>query len=585
MDAGGGRYGNIASEVKAEQDLATQRLERLIDAGRALVSTLDLESLLERVLHTARDVTGARYAALGILDEPRKSLERFITVGIDAETRTRIGDLPTGRGVLGELIRDVRPLRIGDVGAHSASYGFPPGHPPMRTFLGVPIVIRAEAWGNLYLTEKDGGAEFDQADETSAVILADWAAIAIENARLFRDAQGRRAELEVAVRRLRAATEIMRTLDGETDIARVLELVVKRGRALVDARWTAMLLVEGDQLVINEVAGDAERALLDTRVPIEGSISGQVLKSMRPERVADLSSRVKVSPQELDLRAQSALLVPLVFRSQAVGILIAADKRGGPEFTAEDARLLESFAATAAVSVHTATSVAEERLRHSIEASEQERGRWARELHDETLQGLGGLQMLLSSALRGSDPERLEGAVRDAVQQIGIEIANLRALIIELRPPALDEIGLVPAIETLAQRIATIEGITVETNIALSLEEAERLAPEVESTIYRLVQEALTNVTKHARAGRLEIELLKRNGDVTVSIHDDGCGFDPNARAAGFGLVGMRERVTLLGGTVEIESGSGQGTLVRARIPAASGLQRQLLTPRASEAG
>jgi signal transduction histidine kinase len=554
------------------ENLESQRLERLIEAGRALVSMLDLESLLERVLHTAREVTGAQYAALGILDEPRESLERFVTLGIDDEARKRIGDLPKGRGVLGELIRNPHPLRIADLGAHAASYGFPPGHPPMHGFLGVPIVIRGEAWGNLYLTEKEGGEEFDEADEHSAVILADWAAIAIDNARLYRDAQSRRAELEVAVRRLRAATEIMRALDGVTDIGRVLELVVKRARALVDARWTAMLLVEHGELVIDEVAGDVDRALLRTRVPIEGSVSGQVLKSRRPERVVDLSSRVMVSTEELRLHAASALLVPLVFRSQSVGILIAADKRDGPEFTAEDARLLESFAATAAVSVHTATSVAEDRLRHSIDASEQERRRWARELHDETLQGLGGLQMLLSSALRAADPERLQGAVRDAVQQIGIEVANLRSLIAELRPPALDEIGLVPAIETLAQRVATNEGMTVETNIALSLEDADRLAPEAESTVYRLVQEALTNIGKHAGAGRVEIELLKQRGEaVSVSIKDDGCGFDPAAPAAGFGLVGMRERVTLVGGSVDIESAEGSGTIVRAVIPADRG--------------
>jgi len=260
--------------------------------------------------------------------------------------------------------------------------------------------------------------------------------------------------------------------------------------------------------------------------------------------------------------------MPLVFRQQSVGILIAADKRGGPEFSAEDVRLLESFAATAAVSVHTATSVAEHRLRDSIEASEQERRRWARELHDETLQGLGGLQMLLSSALRREDPERLSQSVREAVQQIGIEIANLRSLIVELRPPALDEIGLVPAIETLAQRMATSEGMTVETNIALSLEDSERLAPEVESTVYRLVQEALTNIAKHAGAGHLDIELLRGDRGVTVSIRDDGRGFDPSAPASGFGLVGMRERVTLVGGTVDVESEEGKGTLVRALIPA-----------------
>ena len=565
----------------SKRALESHRLERLIEAGRGLVSMLDLESVLERLLDTAQDLTGARYAALGILDERREALERFLTVGIDDETRRRIGDLPTGRGVLGELIREPQPLRVSDVGAHPASYGFPPGHPPMRTFLGVPITIRGQAFGNLYLTEKQGGEEFDQADEDAVVILADWAAVAIENARLYRDADERREELEAAVRRLRAATEIMRALDGETDIARVLELIVKRARALVQARWTAMLLVEGSELVVHDTAGDLDQALKGTRVPIEGSISGHVLKSLRPERVADVSSRVMVSQAELGLRAESALLVPLVFRSQALGILISADKAGGPEFAAEDARLLESFAATAAVVVHTATSVAEDRLRHSIEASEQERRRWARELHDETLQTLGGLQMLLSSALRGQDVDRLRAAVRDAVEQVGLEIANLRSLIVELRPPALDEIGLVPAIETLAQRIASSEGLTVETNIALALEDSERLAPDVESTVYRVVQEALTNVAKHAAASRLEIELLMEGDDVAVTVRDDGRGFDPDAPAAGFGLMGMRERIALVSGQVSIESGTDNGTVVRALIPARRRPQPELHATRA----
>jgi signal transduction histidine kinase len=549
------------------QDLESRRLTRLIGAGRALVSTFDLEALLERLLETARDLTGARYAALGILDDRREALERFITLGIDEPMRARIGDLPTGRGVLGELIRDPRPLRVRDVGAHPESYGFPPGHPAMHTFLGVPIKVRGEAYGNLYLTEKEGGAEFDDADEESVVVLADWASVAIENARLYKSAQGRREELEAAVRRLRAATEIMRALDGETDVARVLELVVKRGRALVEARQTAMLIVEGAELVVHDAAGDMDRTLKGMRVPVEGSLSGQVLKSMRPERVDDVSSRMMVLEPELALCGGNALLVPLVFRAQALGVLVAAEKVGRPGFEPEDSRLLESFAATAAVAVHTATSVAEERLRHSIEASEQERRRWARELHDETLQGLGGLQMLLSSALRSGDESRVRAAVRDAVAQIGIEIANLRSLIVELRPPALDEIGLVPAIETLAQRVASSAGLTVETDVSLALEDSERLAPEAASTIYRLVQEALTNVTKHAAATRVEVELLMRGDAVCVTVRDDGRGFDPAEPVDGFGLVGIRERVLLASGEVTIEAQVGKGTEIRALVP------------------
>ena len=374
--------------------LDQHRLERLVEAGRALVSRRELDDVLEHLLNVAREVTGARYAAIGVLDAARERLARFLTAGVDAATRERIGDLPRGRGVLGVLIADPRPLRLTDVATHSASFGFPPGHPPMRTFLGVPILVHGQAFGNLYLTEKQGG-EFDEADEDAAVVLADWAAIAIEN-----------------------------------------------------ARWAA-----------------------------------------------------------------------------------------------------------------------DERLRHSIEASEQERRRWARELHDETLQGLGGLQVLLASSLRRGNDSALRDAVRDGLAQIGVEIANLRTLITELRPAALDEIGLVPALETLAERVSAVEELTVETNIDLALEEPQRLPTDVESTVYRMVQEALTNATKHAGASHLHLDLLTRDGSLEVSVTDDGSGFDPERVSGGFGLIGMRERVALVGGTLRIDSAPQQGTRVTASIP------------------
>ena len=198
----------------------------------------------------ARDRTradGARYAALGVLDEEKRELERFLHVGIDERTRRAIGPLPRGRGVLGELIRQPKALRLADVGEHPRSYGFPAGHPPMKSFLGVPITIRGEAFGNLYLTEKvGGGGEFDDLDERSVVVLADWAAVAIENARLYQSEHRRKLELERAVSGLEATTAIARALGGETDVDKVLDLIVKRGRALVEARWAAVKIVDGE---------------------------------------------------------------------------------------------------------------------------------------------------------------------------------------------------------------------------------------------------------------------------------------------------------------------------------------------------
>ena len=239
--------------------LDAARLRRLIDAGRSLVSQLDLDELLERLIAVATDLTGARYVALGILDTERRELERFLTHGIDAEGRRAIGDLPRGRGILGVLIDDPRPLRLASVGDDARSYGFPPGHPPMSTFLGAPVMIRGEAWGNLYLTEKEGGAEFTAADEEAVVVLAEWAGIAIENARLYRASEQRRDELEASVRRLEATTAIARAIGGETDLDRVLELIVKRGRALVGASGMVILLTEDAGLVVAATAGRGTR--------------------------------------------------------------------------------------------------------------------------------------------------------------------------------------------------------------------------------------------------------------------------------------------------------------------------------------
>jgi GAF domain-containing protein len=219
-----------------DDHLDESRLRRLIEVGRGLLSQLDLEALLDQVLETAREITGARYAALGILDRDRRELERFITRGVDAETHRSIGDLPRGRGILGVLIDSPKPLRIPSVGDHPKSYGFPPGHPPMSTFLGVPVLVRGQIWGNLYLTEKEGGAEFDAIDEESVLILAAWAAIAIENARLYEAVAARRDELEQSARRLEAARTIAVAVGAEMELEKVLELIAKRGRGRPAAR-------------------------------------------------------------------------------------------------------------------------------------------------------------------------------------------------------------------------------------------------------------------------------------------------------------------------------------------------------------
>jgi signal transduction histidine kinase len=540
-------------------------LRRLLEVARSVVSELDVDVVLGRVVEVACEITGARFGALGVLNERRDGLSRFITRGIDDEARRAIGELPRGRGVLGILISDPEPLRLADVGSHPRSYGFPSEHPAMSTFLGVPVRVRSEAYGNLYLTEKHGGGEFTDVDEQAVVTLADIAGIAIDNAQLYEQVQSRREVLEHAVTGFEATTEIAQAVGAETDLARVLELIAKRGRALVRARSVAILLEEAGTLRISSIAGEVDEAFVGSAIELERSPYADVFRSGRPERVSDLTSRLDGSRAMLGIEATSALLVPLSFQGRPVGVLAAFDRSGDEKgFSSDDEHVLTSFAASAATAVATAKSVAADRLRHSIEAAEQERRRWARELHDETLQGLAGLNVLLRSGLE-SGGEQLTRAVEDATTHIEDQIAALRALITDLRPAVLDALGLEPAIDTLVSRVRAVEGIDVQPDLA---REGPRLAPEIESTLYRLVQEALTNVGKHARADNAWIVLRDAGGHVTVEIRDDGVGFEPERPSAGFGLTGMRERVALAGGAVTIDSTPGAGTRVVASLPA-----------------
>jgi signal transduction histidine kinase len=559
---------NAASDTGSTLD--KDRLRRLIEAGRSVVAERELEAVFDRLLDVARELTGARYAAIGILDEARAGLADFITAGIDANARGVIGDLPRGRGVLGLLISNPEPLRMADVGAHVRSFGFPPGHPAMGSFLGVPILIRGEAWGNLYLTDKQGG-EFDEADEESAVVLASWAAIAVENARLYRETDRRRADLERSVLALEATSEIARAVGGETQLDRVLELIAKRSRALVDASGVAILLVDGEDFVVAATAGEVPRTITGSRVRTGGSVAGRVLASGRPERVNDVSSSLRFALGDLGVQASSGIFVPLQFRGASLGVIEAFDRAGGPEFRVEDERMLLAAAASAATAVATAQTVERDRLRRSLRAAEEERRRWARELHDETLQALGGLRVVLSSSRRSSDVAALHSALDDAVHQLGEEIANLRALITELRPAALDELGLGPALDTLFERVRTTYGVEIDARIKLDHRAgvgSARLDPDLETAVYRVVQESLNNATRHAQADRIDVEVIEHGDELALAIRDDGNGFDPGAPSAGFGLTGMRERISLAGGRLDISS-SEAGTTIRAALPLA----------------
>jgi len=545
--------------------LDDERMVRLIAFGRALTSELDLDAVLDLVLAAARELTGARYAALGVLDEERRGLSQFLTSGVDDETHRAIGDLPSGHGILGLLIDEPRPLRLEDASAHPRSYGFPPGHPDMRTFLGVPIIIRGHAWGNLYLSEKDDGAPFSEVDEETAVVLSEWAGVAVQNARLYEEAVTRRDELQRAVRGLEATAAIARAVGGETELDRVLELVAKRARALVGARDVLIMLREGDRLVARAVAG--KTALSESpHLPFEGTTTGQVMRELRSRRIVDVEGEMRISPAELGVDdVHTALIVPLVYRGNALGALIAFERLGpARRFTADDELLLESFADQSATAVATVKTVQEDRLRRSIAAAEDERRRWARELHDETLQALGALKVLLSGASRLEDADAVRDALATASEQLGSDIASLRGIIAELRPAALDQLGLAPALSSLRQRTTVASGLDVRIEVQLG---ATQLSSELETTVYRIVQESLTNAARHAAAERVDVLVCCDGHALSIAVTDDGSGFDPATAVQGYGLQGIRERVELAGGELEVTAATPSGTSVRATLP------------------
>jgi len=534
------------------------RLRGLVDAGIALSSELSLDDLLKKLAETAASLTGARYAALGVIDESGTGLERFVHTGIDAETVDAIGELPRGNGILGALITDARSLRLTAITDDPRSVGFPPNHPPMRGFLGVPIALRGRAYGNLYLTEKAKGPFTDE-DQELVETLASQAAVAIENARLYEDATNWSAQLE-------ALNEVGTALAGEIELPRLLKLISRRLRGLISARVvTIALSTSYGTLRIEAADGADDEDILGLQLKRAGSKSGAVLESRRAERVDSLADDPEVDQEATRvLGARTGLYVPLVARGRSIGVIGAHDKEGeDPRFSDDDVRLAETFATRAAVAVDLSARVAGDALRRVVEAQELERRRLARELHDQTGQELTSVLLGLKAveeAKSGAERAEALAAVREQVVET---LHDVRRLAVELRPKALDDFGLVPALERLRDTFAEQTGMRVDLESRIR----ERLPTDVETALYRIVQEALTNVVKHAQATAVSIVLAPKDRAVTALIEDDGRGFTPDGSGEGLGLLGMGERLALLGGRLKIESSHGAGTTIVAEVP------------------
>ena len=492
-------------------------------------------------------------------DRPSQTLERELlefapdaVVGVDRHGEIRLVNSRTEAvfgysrdELIGKPVEMLVPAGLRDTHV---------GH--RERYFDAPRTRRMGAGLDLAARRKDG-SEFPCEISLSGV-ATESGMLALAAIRDITDRRRDRDDLRRAVRRLQAATEVAIAVGGETDLDRVLDAIVERGRALVEARALIILLQEGDELVVAAtaaVAGGLDPKVGTLRFTTETASEEILLGGFTG---ADLGEK----------ESGRALIAPLFFRGQALGLVVALDHIGDPgHFDDEHQRMLESFAASAAIGVATARSMAEERLQNTIDAAEQERARWARELHDETLQSLAVLRMRLASALRDETPDELQDTGQEAVEQIDDEIVKLRRLITELRPASLDTIGLEAALYALAQQHQQAGEIRIECDFELPREAEERPAPLLETAVYRLVQEALNNVSKHSLAERAALRVHESDSHIEIEVSDEGVGFDPNLVREGFGLVGMRERAALLGGTLSVDSKQGSGTSIRAEIP------------------
>ena len=521
-----------------------------------LSSELSLAALLQRLVEVAAELTGARYGALGVIDDTGTRLVDFITTGITAEDRAAIGALPQGRGILGALITDAKSLRLESLGQDPRSVGFPPHHPPMTSFLGAPVRARGTVFGNIYLTEKQGGSAFTEEDEDTLNVLATQAGVAIANARLYEDVRQRQRWLE-------ALSEIsIATLGGE-DREVLVRSMARRARELVGADTACVVLPLDGNLMRLVVADGAHAADLEGMdVPLDGSVSGEVVRSGQAVVLDDASAGERTHRPMIEAGDMGpAVFVPLAVRGARMGTLSVSRLRGGHPFDPRDPGLLGAFADQAALALEYARAQRELKRLTLLD----DRERIARELHDGVIQALFAVGLGVQGTAALLQDQVAAGRLQDAVNEIDRVIGDLRNYIFGLRPGVLAGSGLVNALGQLAHEFEERTGITTAVDVDVSLEEPlATVAPH----LVQLTRESLSNVGRHAQAATCRVSLRREDGRAVLEIDDDGVGFDvARGRTSGMGLSNLRSRTESLGGELTLASPPGEGTTVRVTLP------------------
>jgi signal transduction histidine kinase len=556
------RLDELLAELQArlEAVLATRdRTHALLEAVVTIGSDLDLSTMLRRMVEAATTLVDASYGALGVIGEGGNNLIEFVPVGLTDEEIRRMEHWPHGLGLLGLLIKEPEPLRLSNIAEHPESYGFPPGHPPMRTFLGVPIQVRGEAFGNLYLTEKRGGADFDEEDESVVIALATAAGVAIENARLYDDVRRRERWLD-------ASSEVTRALLTGADRSEVFALVARRAREMAGADTAVVAITDdGSEFLAVETAhGEYAEAIRGVRVRLAGSLPERALRDGRPVMLGSVRDDAAMAEALGGIPLGPALIVPLGAAESVHGVLGVARKAGGPPFIDAVARMLGAFAGQAAIVLELA-----ERRRDAERLSMlEDRDRIAKDLHDLVIQRLFATGISLSGAARLTTRPEVAGRIQHTIDDLDDTIRQIRSTIFALQAPPGEQLaGLRSQILAVVRGAEGSLGFPPTVSMDGLLDTA--VPEDVGEHLLAVLGEALSNVARHARADRVIVTVEARQ-ELLLRVVDNGVGIEPGEpRRSGLG--NMAERSAALGGEFSVGRREQGGTLVEWRVPLPGG--------------
>jgi signal transduction histidine kinase len=526
---------NRAGDVLAAQG----RLRGLLHANALVAGDLSLPVVLRRIVEAARDLLGARYAALGVIGRDGE-LEQFVHAGMNEELIGRIGDLPRGKGILGLPTSEPVPIRLADLSAHPASAGFPPGHPPMASFLGVPVRIGEEIFGNLYLTERAAGGEFTAEDEELAIALAATAGAAIANARRYAESEQRRRWLDAS------AQLVPVLLSGQAQQPHAL--ISQHAAAATGADFAALAVpYEPDQVIVTGVSGALAAGLMNRTAPLADSVAGQAISTGKPALVT--GSRLQTAAAALGADTGPLIVVPLAAGDRVRGALLLGRSAARPGFTEADLDMAASFADHAAV----AMELAEARADQIMLARVEDHDRIAGDLHDHVIQELFALGMALQGHAARSDPATA-GRINGYSDTLDEVIKQIRTSIFGLQRPSQAPASLQARLVEIIEEHAPQLGFTAGIRLSGALDPGEALTDD----ILAVTREALSNCARHARATAVSISLARQDGLITLDITDNGRGLGAPARSSG--LSSMRRRAERNGGTFQLTAPVGGGT-------------------------